>query len=168
MRLTVALMVVGFAVCCSRCVHATTTEDALAVTCPGHQQFAKFIDESARKYMLHPVTLVALIFTESTCNPLAIGHEVRGRVGVGLGQPLTNSPAANGLTRSQLLDPRKNIDASAKWLAAMTVLCGDDLLLGFGAYASGKCSGGRQYAKRMARTIARIWRAIHERGEARS
>jgi len=70
---------------------------------------------------------------------------------------------ANGLTLAQLLDPRKNLEASARWLAMMAVMCGD---AGFGAYASGKCGGGKQYAKRMARTIARIWRLIHARGES--
>ena len=142
--------------------HGSTTATAIELACgPGHGGLAEHVDAAARRYLLHPVLLVAVMANESRCHAGAIGKhhdtglmQVRGR-------------ARNGLSRRALLDPRTNLDTGARWLALMTVWCGSTAR-GLGAYNSGKCHGSKGYARKVLATVRRIWRELERRQEARS
>ena len=162
-RFTVALFVLGTALCCSRCAHATTTADALAVACPGHQSLAPLIDEAARKHMQHPITLVAVMAVESGCRMDAVGAagEVCAMQLLGV--------ARNGNSRQALAgDPALCIATGARWLSLREADCGGGLFLGLSGYNARTCQGGKRYARKVLARISRIWRLIHERGSARS
>jgi soluble lytic murein transglycosylase-like protein len=163
--ITLALLVLGIVLCCL-CIagpaRASTTEDALAVLCPGRESLAPHIDEAARRYLIHPVVLVAVARKESNCRADAIGKA--GEVGV----MQLRGVARNGLTRRQLLDPRTNVLTGARWLALREVDCGGGLLLGLSGYNARTCQGGKGYARRVLDLVARAWREMAKRREVRS
>jgi hypothetical protein len=143
------LMVVLGLLGCTQCLcgpaHASTTELALAALCPGHQDFAPHIVAAARRYLLHPVLLVAIMRVESHCRMEMIGthHEacamqVHGR-------------AANGYTQAELRDPATCIDTGARWLSLMATWCRDDMRCALGAYNTGRRWFGKRYASEVIR-----------------
>jgi soluble lytic murein transglycosylase-like protein len=151
------LLLAGLALClthtCGPARADTTTERALRVVCPERVAWAPLFDRVARRYLHHPVHLVALVWRESRCNPKAVS-----RAGArGLGQLLGR--ARNGLTNAQLHNPELNLMASARWLAMMEVWCGG-MLAGLGAYNTGKCRKGRRYARWVLRAERRIWKGM--------
>lgn len=149
-----------------RCVgHAkaeTTTEKALRALCgPRAVRFAPYVDEAGRRYLTHPVLIVAVMRKESHCRPNVIGRhgdtgltQVRGR-------------ARNGLSRKELLDPRTNILTGARWLSMMTTWCGSTAL-GLGAYNSGKCDRSRRYARSVLAFVAMAWSELRKQKEPTS
>jgi soluble lytic murein transglycosylase-like protein len=140
---------------------AGTTEDALTVACPGHEHLAPMVDAAARRHMVHSVVLVALIARESRCDTMAVGRDDD----LGLGQ--LRGVARAGLSRRDAHDPAKNLNATARWLAAMTTWCGSTSL-GLGAYNTGKCGKGKGYARRVLAKVARVWRELARRAEPRA
>jgi hypothetical protein len=141
---------------------ATTTEDALAVLCPGHQDLAPHVDAAARRYLQHPVTLVAIMSKESDCRMDVVGS--RGEVcafqllGV----------ARNGHRKRELqTNPALCIATGARWLALRQVDCGG-LFLGLSGYNARTCKGGKGYARRVLDRIARVWRVLASKGVPRS
>ena len=132
---------------------ATTTERALSVACPGHEHLAPIVDAAARRQLLHPLSLVAVMRVESHCRMTAIGaagercaFQVRG-------------VARNGRTNSELTNPQTCIETGSKWLAAMVTWCGS-LAGGLGAYNSGKCGNGKRYARKVLSTVEWMRREI--------
>jgi soluble lytic murein transglycosylase-like protein len=127
---------------------ATSTERALLALCPttitiaNVSRSAQAIDSAARRHMVHPCLIVALIRAESHCKPWVIG--ARGEVGLGQ----LRGVARGGLSRQQLLDPGINIMATARWLAEMQTMCGDD---GLRAYNSGRCGKPTRYVRKLRR-----------------
>ena len=135
----------------------TTTERAISAVCPyrGAKAFAPFIDAASRRYMLHPVTIVAVMRVESVCFP-----DVHSKAwATGLMQILPWGPARNKLSWAELFDPETNIHTGARWLAMMSTWCGS-LHRGLGAYATGKCDRGHRYARKVMAVVARIRRSI--------
>jgi soluble lytic murein transglycosylase-like protein len=143
---------------------ATTTELALESLCgPAAVKHAQQVDAAARRYLLHPVHLVALMAVESHCQ----AHAVSRRGAIGLMQVMPYGPAANGLPRARLRDPRANIETGVRWLAMMTTWCGS-LPAGIGAYNTGRCDRGKRFSRLVVSTVARVWREIERRREPRS
>lgn len=135
--------------------HASDADAAVAILCPKHAELAPKIEAAAIKHGVGPVLLTAVVFSESSCVPNAVGSHGE----IGLGQIMPTGPAANGLTRAQLRDPATNLDTSAKWLAVCKVQCGGDLGLALGAYNSGGCVRSK-YAKRVLALVKRVWREL--------
>jgi hypothetical protein len=134
---------------------ATTTERALSVACPGHEHLAPIVDAAARRQLLHPLSLVAVMRVESHCRMSAIGaagercaFQVRG-------------VARNGRTNAELTDPKACIETGARWLALMATWCGS-LAGGLGAYNSGKCGNGKRYARKVLATVEWMRREINK------
>src|SRR5512147_289021 len=141
--------------------HAGSTEAALEVLCPGNAHLAPHVDEAAHRYLVPRLTLVAMIYCESRCEPDAVGKAGE----VGLMQLM--GVARNGLSRRQLLDPRTNILTGARWLALREVDCRGQLA-GLSGYNARHCSGGRRYARRVMDVVERVRREIEKRKEPRS
>jgi soluble lytic murein transglycosylase-like protein len=158
----VALIATGIALCVTNCIGpaaAGTTEEAISISCGrGHADLAPLVEAAARRHLVDRVVIVALIAHESRCDTFAVGrHDDRG-----LGQ--LRGVARAGLTRRDAHDPAKNLNATAKWLAAMTTWCGS-LPSGLGAYNTGKCGKGRGYARKVLATVRRIWTEMAKRRE---
>jgi soluble lytic murein transglycosylase-like protein len=157
------LLLAGLALClthtCGPARAETTTERALRVACgPGAVYLAPAVDAAARRYLHHPVLLVALIRRESHCRPDAIGAHGE----VGLGQ--LHGRARNGLSRAALRDPATNLMATARWLALMETWAGGTFA-GLGAYNTGKKGRGRRYARKVLATMRRIMVTIGKDGK---
>jgi len=156
----ILLLVVGFAGC-TQCwcgpARASTTETALDELCPGRRELAQHVDTAARRHMLHPVVLVAVMRVESHCR-----MDVRGRAGEVCAFQV-RGVARNGLSRAQLRDPAICIDTGARWLSLMITWAGS-LGEGLGAYNTGKLGAGKRYSRKVLAFVARAWRAIERRG----
>ena len=134
----------------------TTTERAIAVLCgPGHAHLAPMVEASSRRHLLHPVTVVALMHVESRCQ----AHAVSRCGAIGLLQVLPYGPAANGMPRARLRDPRTNIETGTRWLAEMVTWCGG-LRAGLGAYNTGRCDKGKGFARWVLATVRQAWREM--------
>jgi len=136
---------------------ATTTERALSALCPGSESLASHVDASARRYLQHPVRLVAIMRVESHCR-----MDVRGAAGESCAFQL-HGVARNGRTRAQLRDPATCIDTGARWLALCEVWC-SGLVSGLGAYNSGHCGRSKRYARKVLAMVAKAWKAIEAKG----
>lgn len=134
----------------------TTTERALRVLCGERAvHLAQHVDEAARRYLHHPVTLVAVMRKESHCKQNAMGKAND----TGLMQ--LRGVARNGHSRAELLaDARLNILTGARWLAMAEVWCGGDLLCALGVYNTGKRGKGNGYARRVWALVMRARKAI--------
>lgn len=158
------LLVVGVLACCQTCVgpaRADTTSSALAVLCPGHQDLAEPVRAASRRYLHHPVTLVAVMAVESNCRMDAVGAagEVCAMQLLGV--------ARNGNSKRELRDPSTCIDTGARWLALREVDCGG-LFLGLSGYNARTCGGGKGYARKVLAAVARFWRAMTNNEQPRS
>lgn len=141
----------------------TTTERALRLLCGERGvQYAQHVEDAARRYMQNRIVLAAMMAKESTCRADATG--ARGEVGLMQIMPGRRSPAANGLTRRQLRDPRTNIHAGARWLSLRQVECGDGLR-GIGGYNARTCGHGLGYARRVMALVGRVYRELGRRRE---
>jgi soluble lytic murein transglycosylase-like protein len=139
--------------------HATTTEVALEELCPGREYLAPHVDAAARRYLLHPVLLVAVMRTESHCR-----MDVVGRAGERCAFQV-RGVARNGRSNAELRDPATCIDTGARWLAMMLTWA-NGLSDGLGAYNTGKKGHGKRYARKVLAYLARAWRAIEAKGRS--
>ena len=123
-RLTVAMLIVGFLGCLQNCVgpataHAGGAERAKLALCPKGTLDASLIEAEARRQLLHPALVVAVIAHESGCQ---MGR--RGRLGeIGYGQIKPDGSAARGYSRAELETERGNIAATARHLARVLTIC---------------------------------------------
>jgi soluble lytic murein transglycosylase-like protein len=120
MKLTVAMFAMGLALCLTECAHAGAASRALAALCPKAVGLAPQIEANARRNLLHPALLTALIAHESRCRVNARS----GRGDYGLGQIRVGGSAAKGATAQDLLNPERNLELAARHLAWAMVLCG--------------------------------------------
>jgi soluble lytic murein transglycosylase-like protein len=123
------------------------TCEAKAANCP---QYREEISLAARTHLQHPRVLDALVWEESRCLPRAVSKAGA----LGLGQ-LLHPAARGGLTRKQLFDPARNLQATAKWMAYLQIYCGEKIMLWLPAYNTGRCGVGKKYARRILRRIGR-------------
>jgi hypothetical protein len=141
---------------------ATTTQDALAILCPGHQDLAEHVDAAARRYLQHPVTLVAQMRIESNCNMAAVGSHGE-RCAMQLLGVARNGHSGRELAAS----PALCIATGARWLSLRQVDCGG-LFLGLSGYNARTCQGGKRYARKVLAAVAKFWRTIGAKGEPKS
>ena len=149
----VALTVAALTICLTHScgpAQATPAERALAVLCPHAVEWAPFVEAAARRQLMHPALIVAVMRAESGCTADAVS--ARGAVGA-----MQLLGVARGRLRGAALrDPEANIDAGARWLCLMITWCGS-VPLGVGAYNTGKCGRGRGYARRVMRLFERAF-----------
>ena len=152
----------GLAICLSHCsgpARAGTVEQALAVACPGHENWAPYVQSASRHWMVHPVLLVAVMEHESGCRMGKVGaHGERCAMQL-LGV------ARNGRSNRELADPAICTDTGARWLSLRELDCGSKYL-GLDGYNARKCKHGRKYARRVLALERRIWKEL-ERNSAR-
>lgn len=120
-----ALIVAGTLLCLAHCsgpARAQSAEDSLAVLCPGHGHLAPLVESAASESRIRPVTLVALMYAESTCGTRLVNR----RTGtLGLLQILPSGSAnPDHLEADELLDPATNLRLGARHLRRMVNLCG--------------------------------------------
>jgi hypothetical protein len=139
--LVAAMMVVGCAICCSRCARAGAAERALAVLCPKASVDVELVEAEAHRRLLHPALVVAVIAHESRCS-----MSRRGRLGeIGYGQIKPDGSAARGFSREELETERGNLAATARHLARVLTICN-----GFGGlsiYAGHRQCKSTQYSR---------------------
>lgn len=135
--------------------HASDADAAVAVLCPKHAELAPDIESAASAHGVSPMLLTALVFRESTCDKNAVSKTGR----MGLGQLTPWGPSANGLTREEMKDPKKNLEATARWLALCMVQCAGNLRRALGAYHTGHCEDG-DYTDRVLRSVKHVWKRI--------
>jgi soluble lytic murein transglycosylase-like protein len=157
LRILILLLSVGLVILlyghCAQAAEKTTTQKALSIVCPGSEYLAEYVDSASRRYMVNRLTLVAQIWSESRCNPKAIG--AMGEVGL----MQLHGVAKNGLKRHQLLVPRTNIFTGARWLSLRERDCGS-AFWGLSGYNAKTCKGGRRYARRVLKVVRRIRKAM--------
>jgi len=129
MKLTIALLILGFAICCTQWAHATTTELAIERMCPRDPYpwppltwMAPIVDRVAVEHSVDSVVLVALMHSESNCRLTAV-NKWTGTIGL---FQIAERGSANPdrLTRAQLMGVPENIDLGARHLAGLVALCG--------------------------------------------
>jgi len=121
MKLTLALLILGFAICCTQWAHATTTDAAIDHLC-GRADLAPLVDAAALRHHVRPLRLALLIWSESNCREDA----VNARTGaIGLTQILAAGSANPAhLEPDELQAPETNLDLGAAHLARLLRLCG--------------------------------------------
>jgi hypothetical protein len=136
----------------------STTELALSVACgPRATYLAPHVDRAARRYLLHPVLLVAVLACESRCRMDAVGK--RGEVcAMQLLGVARNGHSRRALRRS----PGLCISTGARWLALRQTECAHLGALAIGGYNARECRHGKRYARKVLATVERIWKAIRE------
>ena len=159
MRLTVALLLAGVLLCCygSRARADTTTELALRRMCgPSAIRLAPLVRAEARRNLLSPVSLVAVMSVESRCRSSAV-NPVSGAIG--LMQILPHGSADGGYPPDELRADDLNVKLGAKHLARCLQLCGAwaGAVSVFGGFR--RCRASR-YSKRVRDAEAAFWRWI--------
>jgi soluble lytic murein transglycosylase-like protein len=95
--------------------------------------------EAARRHALNPQVVAAVIRAESAFNPRAVSR--KGACGLMQIMPATGQRF--GLSRRELFEPRKNIDAGVRYLALLAERFQDELPLVLAAYNAGEGSVDR-------------------------
>ena len=120
MRLTIAMLVLGTAICCCDVARADTAA-ALDRLC-GRADLAPIVDAASRRHGVRPLMLAVLMASESTCREDAVNPVTHA---LGLFQILTTGSANPAhLEPAALLDPETNADLGAAHLARLLRLCG--------------------------------------------
>jgi len=120
--------------------------------------YAKAIAEAAERYGHDPFDLHSLLWHESRLDP-KVGRSTKGAAGVaqftaGGRRGLERMRQARGaplkFTLADALNPFMAIPAAAEFLAGLRDYCGSTVRA-LGAYASGRCDRGLNYARRILR-----------------
>jgi len=148
MRLSLFLLAVGFALCCYQCDARGDQVARVLGTCGDRgEAIAPLVRREARRQLLRPGLLAALVVRESRCRAWAIG--ALGELG--LGQLTRQTAAAVGVDPDRLLDPAANLDAAARYLARMILSCNGFVAGGLTRYSRGQSAGCEQsrYSRRV-------------------
>jgi hypothetical protein len=101
-----------------------------------HTPFGKQIYGVALRYSLNPLVVAAIVEAESDFNPRAISRKGAR----GLMQVMPATGRRFGYRRRDLLNPRKNLEAGARYLRWLTDHFGGDALRVLAAYNAGEGS----------------------------
>jgi len=141
----------------------TTTQAALSFLCGQSAIYlAPLVQTEARRQLLHPVLVAAVIAHESHCRADARS----GRGDFGLGQIRVGGSAAHGAHAEDLLNPARNVELTARHLANCLTMCGG--LGGLSVYSGHKRCRSTNYSRSIVGAVARVWRALASRAERRS
>jgi soluble lytic murein transglycosylase-like protein len=125
---------------------------------PTRGAIAESIRNAAKRFGVDTHTLEALLWHESRFDP-KVGRSSKGAVGIaqftaggrrGLERMRQTRGAPLKFTLADALNPFMAIPAAAEFLAGLRDYCGS-LPRAIGAYATGKCSKGANYARRVLR-----------------
>lgn len=160
MRLTVSLLLAGLLLCCyGSCSRAdSTTELALRHMCgPSAVRLAPLVWDESRRNLLSPVSLVAVMATESRCRS-GVVNPVSGAAG--LLQILPGGSADGGYPPDELIADDLSVKLGARHLARCLQLCGA-WAGALGVYNGGRYCRASRYAKRVLAIERSFWRWLH-------
>ena len=101
--------------------------------------YGSLMYEAARRHALNPQVVAAVVRAESAFNPRAVSR--KGACGLMQIMPATGQRF--GLSRRELFEPQKNIDAGVRYLALLAERFQDELPLVLAAYNAGEGSVDR-------------------------
>jgi soluble lytic murein transglycosylase-like protein len=101
-----------------------------------HTPFGKQIYRVAVRYALNPLLVAAVVEAESDFNPRAVSR----KGACGLMQMMPATARRFGYRRRDLFNPRKNLEAGARYLRLLVNRFGDDALRVLAAYNAGEGS----------------------------
>ena len=131
----------------------------IALGCPpsGAALYAPHIAYLAPRLGIETDQASAVLVSESHCRPWVRSHA--GDVGGWQLRPGAATVERHAYTEEQLRRPSVSTWLALRWMAYGRAKCGPGLLM-LGWYGSGKCSGGKRYARRVLARIARAQRQI--------
>jgi soluble lytic murein transglycosylase-like protein len=145
------LMLLGLALCLTRtCGPARaepswspSAERALRVLCPHHLELAPQVAETARRHLVHPAMLVAMMKPESRCRKRAVNRRTKA---YGLLQiKLVGNANPKHLPPVKLLDPAMNLHLGARHFNRCMRICKDSRGGAIRVYHGyKKCSGWKR------------------------
>lgn len=123
MKLIIAIVLAGFALCTCEWVHADQSDDAVRFFCgPGHDDLAPLIRAESRHHLVRPSYLSAVMAAESHCQADAM-NVTTGAIGLFQIMP-GRSADPDHLDAGELLDPETNVHLGARHLSELLTLCG--------------------------------------------
>ena len=131
----------------------------IALGCPpsGAALYAPHIAYLAPRLGIETDQASAVLVSESHCRPWVRSHA--GDVGGWQLRPGAATVERHAYTEEQLRRPSVSTWLALRWMAYGRAKCGPGLLM-LGWDGSGKCSGGKRYARRVLARIARAQRQI--------
>ena len=131
----------------------------IALGCPpsGAALYAPHIAYLAPRLGIETDQASAVLVSESHCRPWVRSHA--GDVGGWQLRPGAATVERHAYTEEQLRRPSVSTWLALRWMAYGRAKCGPGLLM-LGWYGSGKCSGGKKYARRVMARIARAQRQL--------
>jgi hypothetical protein len=172
MKITIALLVLGAALCCYRFAHAQSASDSLLALCPDRIALASTVEDAASASRVSAVVLVAMGYVESSCGKKLVNLRSQSYGFIQI--KIDGSANVDHLEADDLLDPATNLRLGAKHLKRMVSLCGS-LAGGLTVYHGRKESyQGRGrclvdgYARKVLALVARARALIAKMGERRT
>lgn len=98
-------------------------------------KYVSYINKASKKYKVDRYWIAAMMWKESTFQNLNSGSG-----SLGLMQMLGSTGRLFGLSKSDLMNPEKNVDACVHYLSKLTRSFGNDIKLGTLAYNQGSSS----------------------------
>lgn len=122
------------------------------------ENFGSMIEEASTEYGINPKAVAVTVYTESNCDPAAVGGA--GEIGLGQIMPSVwvNKLVAEGIIRNKkdLFDPRKNVRATAYILSTCKRKHSPSPARTFSCY-NGSGELAKRYAAKQMKKYKRIW-----------
>jgi len=131
----------------------------ISLGCPpsGAALYAPHIAYLAPRMGIETDQASAVLVSEGHCNPFARSRG--GDVSAWQLRPGAATLGKHTYSEEQLRRPSISTWLALRWMAYGRAKCGPGLLM-LGWYGSGKCSGGKKYARRVMARIARAQRQL--------